>query len=216
MSEDITIRSSDGSPYSKRVENDVSEHDHRVDAPPSVAVIIPVRNEAAHLRRAVSTVLNQVYPVPFEVCLAVGPSSDGTEAVAAQLAAEEPRVLVVDNPSGLTPAALNAAIRATTSDIVVRIDGHAMVPPWPSGSRTAVFALGCFWGAERKFWQTAGVWSTAVGYAGGTTPNPTYEEVCSGRTGHLLEDQQEAVVEAPHDEGPVGSVPEPCQEEDNE
>ncbi|MGW6443645.1 peptide-methionine (S)-S-oxide reductase MsrA [Lentzea sp. NPDC055074] len=54
----------------------------------------------------------------------------------------------------------------------------------PSGHRSAVFGMGCFWGAERLFWQTPGVWSTAVGYAGGTTPNPTYEEVCSGRTGH--------------------------------
>jgi peptide-methionine (S)-S-oxide reductase len=59
-----------------------------------------------------------------------------------------------------------------------------LAPPFPSGHRTAVFGLGCFWGAERLFWQTPGVWSTAVGYAGGTTPNPTYEEVCSGRTGH--------------------------------
>ncbi|WP_439662496.1 peptide-methionine (S)-S-oxide reductase MsrA [Lentzea sp. HUAS TT2] len=57
-------------------------------------------------------------------------------------------------------------------------------PPFPSGHRTAVFGMGCFWGAERVFWQTPGVWSTAVGYAGGITPNPTYEEVCSGRTGH--------------------------------
>ncbi|WP_394614683.1 peptide-methionine (S)-S-oxide reductase MsrA [Lentzea sp. JNUCC 0626] len=57
-------------------------------------------------------------------------------------------------------------------------------PPFPSGHRTAVLGLGCFWGAERLFWQTPGVWTTAVGYAGGTTPNPTYEEVCSGLTGH--------------------------------
>jgi peptide-methionine (S)-S-oxide reductase len=57
-------------------------------------------------------------------------------------------------------------------------------PPFPSGHRTAVFGMGCFWGAERIFWQTPGVWSTAVGYAGGFTPHPTYEEVCSGRTGH--------------------------------
>ncbi len=56
--------------------------------------------------------------------------------------------------------------------------------PWPEGSQTAVFGLGCFWGAERKFWQTPGVYTTAVGYAGGYTPNPTYEETCSGRTGH--------------------------------
>src|SRR5690348_3435909 len=59
-----------------------------------------------------------------------------------------------------------------------------LVPPFPSGHRTAVFGMGCFWGAERLFWQTPGVWTTAVGYAGGHTPNPTYEEVCSGQTGH--------------------------------
>jgi peptide-methionine (S)-S-oxide reductase len=58
------------------------------------------------------------------------------------------------------------------------------MPPWPAGTRTALFGLGCFWGAEKDFWQTPGVISTAVGYAGGYTPNPTYEEVCSGRTGH--------------------------------
>jgi peptide-methionine (S)-S-oxide reductase len=59
-----------------------------------------------------------------------------------------------------------------------------MKPPFPAGYEQAVFGLGCFWGAERKFWQTPGVYTTAVGYAGGYTPNPTYEEVCSGRTGH--------------------------------
>ena len=60
----------------------------------------------------------------------------------------------------------------------------AMVPPWPQGAEEAVFGLGCFWGAERLFWQLPGVISTAVGYAGGHTPNPTYQEVCSGQTGH--------------------------------
>ncbi|MFI6100643.1 peptide-methionine (S)-S-oxide reductase MsrA [Lentzea sp. NPDC051213] len=59
-----------------------------------------------------------------------------------------------------------------------------LTPPFPSGHRTAVFGMGCFWGAERLFWQTDGVWTTAVGYAGGFTPHPTYEEVCSGLTGH--------------------------------
>jgi peptide-methionine (S)-S-oxide reductase len=64
------------------------------------------------------------------------------------------------------------------------VNGHALTPPFPNGFETAVFGMGCFWGAERMFWQTPGVYSTAVGYAGGYTPNPTYEEVCSGRTGH--------------------------------
>ncbi len=59
-----------------------------------------------------------------------------------------------------------------------------IAPPFPEGLQTAVFGLGCFWGAERIFWQAPGVYTTAVGYAGGYTPNPTYEEVCSGRTGH--------------------------------
>lgn len=64
------------------------------------------------------------------------------------------------------------------------VNGNPLRGPWPAGMETAVFGLGCFWGAERKFWQQSGVFSTAVGYAGGLTPNPTYEEVCSGRTGH--------------------------------
>jgi peptide-methionine (S)-S-oxide reductase len=59
-----------------------------------------------------------------------------------------------------------------------------LVPPFPDGLEQAVFGMGCFWGAERKFWETEGVYTTAAGYAGGLTPNPTYEEVCSGRTGH--------------------------------
>ena len=59
-----------------------------------------------------------------------------------------------------------------------------LLPPFPDGMETAIFGLGCFWGAERKFWNAPGVYTTAVGYAGGFTPNPTYEEVCSGRTGH--------------------------------
>ncbi|MCW5717052.1 MAG: peptide-methionine (S)-S-oxide reductase MsrA [Bauldia sp.] len=64
------------------------------------------------------------------------------------------------------------------------VNGRAITPPFPEGMKTAVFGLGCFWGAERIFWKLDGVYVTAVGYAGGSTPNPTYEEVCSGRTGH--------------------------------
>jgi peptide-methionine (S)-S-oxide reductase len=64
------------------------------------------------------------------------------------------------------------------------VNFHSLTPPFPDRTQTAVFGMGCFWGAERKFWEVRGVYSTAVGYAGGFTPNPTYEEVCSGRTGH--------------------------------
>lgn len=64
------------------------------------------------------------------------------------------------------------------------VNGHRIQPPFPEGMQTAVFGMGCFWGAERIFWQTPGVYATAVGYAGGFTENPTYEETCSGLTGH--------------------------------
>ncbi len=74
------------------------------------------------------------------------------------------------------------AIRTAATHFV---NGHPLKGPYPEGSQKAVFGLGCFWGAERKFWELGdGVYVTAVGYAGGLTPNPTYEEVCSGRTGH--------------------------------
>ena len=64
------------------------------------------------------------------------------------------------------------------------VNGNPLLPPYPDGMEIAIFGMGCFWGAERIFWQQEGVFTTAVGYAAGITPNPTYEEVCTGRTGH--------------------------------
>jgi len=90
-----------------------------------VAVVMPVRNEAADLERSVRAVLGQDHPGRLEVCLAVAPSSDDTAQVARRIADGDERVSVVDNPEGVTPAGLNAAIRATSAPVVVRVDGHS-------------------------------------------------------------------------------------------
>jgi peptide-methionine (S)-S-oxide reductase len=92
---------------------------------------------------------------------------------------EQMKMTMIDSASALPGR--NTAMRVTAPHAVL---GTPIVPPFPDGFEKAVFGLGCFWGAERLFWQLPGVYTTAVGYAGGFTPNPTYEEVCSAKTGH--------------------------------
>jgi succinoglycan biosynthesis protein ExoA len=96
--------------------------------PARVSVIMPVINEERHLRHAVDGILAQDYAGDLEVVIAVGPSKDRTRAIADSIAAEHPNVHVVDNPTGKTPSGLNAAIGRSTGDVVVRVDGHAMIP----------------------------------------------------------------------------------------
>ncbi len=96
---------------------------------PAVAVVMVVRDEALHLGEAVGAILEQDYPGAMRVVVAVGPSKDGTEQVAAQLAAADPRITVVENPTGRTPSGLNAALAASAEPVVVRVDGHAVLPP---------------------------------------------------------------------------------------
>ncbi|HXL94940.1 MAG TPA: glycosyltransferase family 2 protein [Streptosporangiaceae bacterium] len=100
-----------------------------MDQWPPVSVIIPVRNEEPYLADAVRHVLGQDYPAQVEVVLAVGPSKDRTEQIARELAAAEPRLTVVANPTGKIPTALNAAVKAARYDVIARMDGHAMMPP---------------------------------------------------------------------------------------
>jgi peptide-methionine (S)-S-oxide reductase len=84
------------------------------------------------------------------------------------------------SPTDALPGRADPIVAPGTHTIL----GTPLAGPWPEGTKTAIFGLGCFWGAEKVFWQLPGVVTTAVGYAGGTTPNPTYQEACTGRTGH--------------------------------
>ncbi|MEU3226570.1 glycosyltransferase family 2 protein [Streptomyces sp. NPDC006976] len=97
--------------------------------PPAVSVIMPVLNEERHLRDSVRHILEQEYAGEMEVVIALGPSTDRTDEIAAELVAEDPRVHTVPNPTGRTPAALNAAIQASRHPVVVRVDGHGMLSP---------------------------------------------------------------------------------------
>ncbi len=117
----------------------VAEDGRILGATPPVAVVMPVLNERRHLRTAVEAILAQDYPGELEIVLALGPSTDGTDEVAAALAGGDPRIRTVPNPTGATPAGLNAAIGASTAPVVVRVDGHAILPP--DYVRTAVEVL---------------------------------------------------------------------------
>jgi len=96
---------------------------------PPVSVVMTVVNEERHLRQSVERLLEQDYPGELDIVIAVGPSKDRTREVAQAIETANSHVHVVDNPTGKTPSGLNAAIARTTSDVVVRVDGHAMVPP---------------------------------------------------------------------------------------
>jgi succinoglycan biosynthesis protein ExoA len=106
---------------------------------PAVSVVMPVRNEERHLAEAVRHILEQDYPGQLELVLAVGPSKDRTEAIAEQLAADNPPVTAVPNPTGKIPSGVNAAIKAARFDVITRVDGHAMLPP--GYLRTAIGTL---------------------------------------------------------------------------
>ncbi len=103
------------------------------------------------------------------------------------------RPQAIPSPAEALPGRSEPIVRPGTHTVL----GTPIAGPWPEGTQTAVFGLGCFWGAEKDYWQLPGVVSTAVGYAGGSTPNPTYEEACSGRTGHA------EVVQIAYDPGKV-------------
>lgn len=130
---DLRHADSSGAPQQETSNADVKDD-------PSVSVIVPILNEAAYLRDAVSKVLSQSWNGELQLVLAVGPSADGTAEIAAELAASDDRIIVVPNPTGRTPDALNAAIAAARGDVIIRVDGHAEIPA--DYIATAVHTLG--------------------------------------------------------------------------
>ncbi len=134
-----------------------------------------LRREARALRRRESRLFGALLSA---LCaLALGVVALGVVALGARAQAHRTTMVA---PGDALPGRASPIRTADTHFVL----GTPLLGPFPSGSETAYFAMGCFWGAERRFWSLPGVVSTAVGYAGGTTPNPTYEEVSSGRTGH--------------------------------
>src|SRR5260370_37551298 len=142
---------------------------------PPVSVVMPVRNEERHLAESVRHVLGQDYPGPLELVLAVGPSADRTEPIARDLAAADPRITVVANPSGRIAAALNAALRAARHQIIARVDGHALLPPRDLRPASATLAetgaadVGGVMAAEGvTSFQQAGAWGMTSKAGGGS------------------------------------------------
>ena len=116
-------------PHRPRFDTVADMSEPQVQWPDGVSVIMPVLNEERHLSEAVTGILTQNWSGPLEIVLALGPSSDRTDEVARRLAAVDERIVLVPNPTGRTPSGLNAAIRAVRYEVVVRVDGHALLPP---------------------------------------------------------------------------------------
>src|ERR1044072_2625752 len=159
---------------------------------PAVSVIMPVLDEERHLRGAVQAILAQEYAGELEVVIAIGPSKDRTDAIAAQLVAEDPRVHTVPNPTGRTPAALNAAIKASRHPIVVRVDGHGMLSPdyIPTRGRLREEAGAQTGGASSPAgaetdWERARAAAIPSKMGGGTAPFPTGGEAGPAETVYL-------------------------------
>jgi succinoglycan biosynthesis protein ExoA len=145
-----------------------------------VSVIMPVRNEERHLAESVGHVLSQEYPGELELVLAVGPSRDRTEEIAARLAAADPRITVVANPAGQIPSALNAAVKAARHEFVVRVDGHALLPAgyvataMRTLAETGAVNVGGVMAAEGTTpFQTAVAWAMTSPFGVGSAPNHT-------------------------------------------